>query len=67
MKIQVNSYDPFNVVIKDLLYNHECDEITKYLVPRLGFPPGTMGYKPKKNDWTMKKYGYTLCVIFRHN
>ena len=32
MKIQVNSYDPYHAVIKQLIFNHECDRIQKPLV-----------------------------------
>ena len=54
MKVEVNSYDPFHVTIRELLYENECDEITKFLGPKLDFPPGRMDHKSKRNDWTMK-------------
>ena len=56
MKIQINSYDPAHAVIKDFLYEHECDDTTKFLGPILDFPPGKMNTRAKKNDWTMKKF-----------
>ncbi len=39
------------------MFDHECDNITAYLGPLLGFPPGRMGGAKNmfKNDWTMKK------------
>ena len=55
MKIEMNSYDPAHSTIKNILYEHECDAITKYLGPYLNFPPGRMNSRSKKNDWTMKK------------
>ena len=62
-KIEVNSYDPFHAVVKNLMFENECDEIKDYLGPRLNFPPGRMNTKSRKNDWTMKKYGYNLPLI----
>lgn len=35
MKLEVNSYDPFNVVVKELLFINECDRITEQLAPQL--------------------------------
>ena len=55
MKIQMNSHDPAHVTIKNLMYDNECDTITKFLGPYLDFPPGRMAGKAKRNDWTMKK------------
>ena len=55
MKVEINSYDPAHATVKNLMYDHECDEITKYLGPHLDFPPGKINKKAKKNDWTMKK------------
>jgi hypothetical protein len=41
---------------RNLLYEHECDNVTAFLAPRLGFPPGRMsGRAARSNDWTMKK------------
>lgn len=54
MKMEINSYDPFHVVFKDMLYYNEADNITQYLGPRLDFPPGRMDQKSRNNDWTMK-------------
>ena len=28
LKFQINSYDPFHITIKQLIFDHECDEIT---------------------------------------
>ena len=39
MKIQINSYDPYHVVIKELLYNHECDQIVQPLAKHLKSHP----------------------------
>jgi hypothetical protein len=54
-KIEENSLDPHHVTIHNLLFEHECDNITEFLGPRLGFPPGRMRHGSAKNDWTMKK------------
>jgi hypothetical protein len=46
------------VVLRELMYSHECDGITQFLSPWLGKPPGSMSRKKTKgvtNDWTMKK------------
>ena len=43
-------------VLRELLYPHECDNITQFLGPLLGTPPGRMKGGLGKNDWTMKKY-----------
>ena len=37
-----------------MLFEHECDNVTQYLAPRLGFPPGRMNGRAAQNDWTMK-------------
>ena len=55
-KIEENALDPYHVTIHQLLYDHECNNITQFLGPKLDFPPGRMNFKTKKNDWTMKKY-----------
>ena len=55
MKIETNSYDPAHSTIKNMLYENECDVVTKYLGPHLNVPPGRMNSRSKKNDWTMKK------------
>ena len=44
-----------HVIIHDMLYTHECDNITQFLGPFLDFPPGRMNNRKLKNDWTMKK------------
>jgi prolyl 4-hydroxylase len=53
-KIEENALDPYHVTILELLYEHECNDITEFLGPMLNFPPGRMNLKTKKNDWTMK-------------
>ena len=56
MKIELQSKDPYMAVIRELMFPHECDGITRFLGPYLGPPPGRMkGGKAGKNDWTMKK------------
>ena len=35
MKLQVNSHDPYHITVKNLLYDHECDGITKVLGNKL--------------------------------
>lgn len=56
MKIEMQNLKPYLVVIRELMYPNECDEITKFLAPFLGQPPGRMNRKQAgKNDWTMKK------------
>ena len=55
MKIEINSQDPAHVVIKDLMSDSECDDITEFLTPLLNFPPGKMINNAKSNDWTLKK------------
>ena len=54
MKVEVRNKKPYLAVLRGLLYDHECDKITKFLGPTLNFPPGRMSGK-KRNDWTMKK------------
>ena len=45
------------LIFRNLLYENECDDVTRFLAPKLGFPPGRMSGKPAaQNDWTMKKY-----------
>ena len=39
-KVEENSQDPYHVTIHELLYDHECDNITQFLGPMLDFPPG---------------------------
>ena len=56
MKMELQNYDPYVVVIRELMFPNECDEITEYLTPFLGAPPGRMsGKRGGMNDWTMKK------------
>eukprot|EP00095_Tigriopus_kingsejongensis_P006819 maker-scaffold82_size396747-snap-gene-1.16 protein:Tk06819 transcript:maker-scaffold82_size396747-snap-gene-1.16-mRNA-1 annotation:"hypothetical protein DAPPUDRAFT_308081" len=54
IKMEYNSFDPNHVTLRGILFDHECDDITQYLGPKLDFPPGRMNHKSKKNDWTMK-------------
>merc|ERR1712223_297310 len=53
-KIEENALDPYHVTIHQLLYDHECNNITEFLGPMLDFPPGRMNFKTARNDWTMK-------------
>lgn len=53
-RIEENSLDPYHVTIHELLYDHECNNITQFLGPMLDFPPGRMRSKSAQNDWTMK-------------
>ena len=39
-KIEENALDPYHVTILELLYEHECNNITEFLGPMLNFPPG---------------------------
>ena len=48
MKIEINSYDPAHATINNLLYDQECDVITKFLGPYLNFPSGQMSSGSKK-------------------
>ena len=54
-KIEENSHDPYHVTIQELLFDHECNNVTEFLGPMLDFPPGRMKRNAAKNDWTMKK------------
>ena len=56
IKIEVQNKEPYLAVLRELLYPHECDNITQFLGPLLGTPPGRMKGGVGKNDWTMKKY-----------
>merc|ERR1711976_66773 len=53
-KVEENALDPYHVTIHQLLYDHECNNITEFLGPMLDFPPGRMNFKTARNDWTMK-------------
>ena len=57
IKLELRSRDPYLAVFRELMYPHECDNITAFLAPQLGFPPGRMSGRAAKNDWTMKKWG----------
>ena len=50
----MKSFEPYIAVLRELMYPNECDEITEYLGPYLGEPPGRMA-NGNRNDWTMKK------------
>ncbi len=52
----MKNFNPYIAVIRQLMYPHECESVTKFLGPTLDFPPGRMNTRAKKNDWTMKKY-----------
>lgn len=54
IRMEYNSLDPNHVTLRGILFDHECDDITRFLGPKLDFPPGRMNFKSKKNDWTMK-------------
>ena len=56
IKIEVQNKEPYLAVLRELLYPNECDNITQFLGPLLGTPPGRMKGGLGKNDWTMKKY-----------
>ena len=56
MKVEVRNKKPYLAVLRELLFEHECDNITQFLSPTLNFPPGRMGGRNRgRNDWTMKK------------
>ena len=56
LKVELMNLDPYLAIIRELLFEHECDNITEFLSPLLGQPPGRMSLGRKhKNDWTMKK------------
>ena len=55
MKIQINSQDFMHLIIKDLLYNHECDQIKNPLPPYLHLRTNESHKKPdhlKHYEWT---------------
>ena len=55
MRLELKNRDPYVAVIRQLLFPHECTNVTKFLGPTLDFPPGRMSGKATRNDWTMKK------------
>ena len=55
IKVEVKSREPYVAVLRELMFHHECDNITRFLGPHLDFPPGRMNPKNRVNDWTMKK------------
>ena len=56
IKLEVQNKSPYIAVLREILFSHECDNITSFLSPFLGTPPGRMKGGTGKNDWTMKKY-----------
>ena len=64
MKIQVNSENPSNLVIKELIYQHECDQmqkpLPKLLDKRSRESHGKPNVEEKNTEWidirVMKKY-----------
>jgi len=64
--MELKSRSPYIAVLRELMFDHECDNITSFLGPYLGFPPGRMSSKGGgKNDWTMKKYFNILIQHFK--
>ncbi len=65
IKIELRSKVPYLVLIHDLMADHECNNITAFLGPRLDFPPGRMNPRKRTNDWTMKKWVPVIssCVL----
>ena len=55
LKVEVRSKVPYVAVLRELMFESECDNITQFLGPHLDFPPGRMSTRQTKNDWTMKK------------
>ena len=56
IKVELQNKEPYVAVLRELVFEDECDSITDFLGPFLGTPPGRMGGGTGKNDWTMKKY-----------
>lgn len=54
LKVEVRNHEPYVAVLKELMFHHECDNITRFLGPHLDFPPGRMNPRNNVNDWTMK-------------
>lgn len=54
MKVEIQSKEPYIAVLRELMYPHECDNLTRFLGPHLDFPPGRMNPRHQINDWTMK-------------
>ena len=57
MKVEINSYDPYNVVVKEFSFSNECDQITDQLSPHLHKwdmeRAGTKGYLGKDEEWSV--------------
>ena len=68
MKVQVHWHDPYIISVKDLLYNHECDEITKKLVKELNMFAMPKDSLPKWFEWedvrVMKKYDFCQLLLY---
>ena len=59
-KIEENALDPYHVTILELLYEHECNDITEFLGPMLNFPPG----KIKLSQIKLKMMDYVIVLEF---
>ena len=42
MKLELKNLNPYVAVIRQLMYPHECESVTRFLGPSLDFPPGRM-------------------------
>ena len=63
MKLEIKSYNPYNVVVKELSFANECDGITSQLAPELhtwNMPRFRTKALGKDEQWSavrvMKKY-----------
>ena len=60
LKIEINSYDPFHLTIKQLMFSHECDEIIANNTHKLDLWKGPKAKHHEKLPWTdvriMQKY-----------
>ena len=54
MQAQQNGYDPYHIVVKNLLFTNECDSITKMVESKFTGWTATKIHQPmKKGDaWT---------------
>ena len=64
IKVELQNKEPYVAVLRELVFADECDNITDFLGPFLGTPPGRMGGGTGKNDWTMKKYIFLVVFEF---
>ena len=62
--MELQNKEPYVAVLRELVFEDECDNITDFLGPFLGTPPGRMGGGTGKNDWTMKKYIFLIVFEF---